>query len=106
IPGELLGAFVQLGLKVKNAKVTNIDLDKEKNFPSGKDPDYKAMQKIVQKSLNPPAPTTKPTVKPTKKPTTSTSKKPTPKKTATTPGTAENLADACAYNPSETGTGN
>ncbi|MFG1906805.1 LCP family protein [Kribbella sp. NPDC048928] len=105
IPGELLGAFVQLGLKVKNAKVTNIDLDKDKNFPSGKNPDYEAMQKIVQKSLNPPAPTTKPTVKPTKKPTSgATTKKPTP--TKTTPGTAENLADACAYNPSETGTGN
>jgi LCP family protein required for cell wall assembly len=104
IPQEILPAFIQLALKVKSAKVTNIDLDKNKNFPSGKNPDYAAMQQIIQKSLNPATAT--PTVKPTKKPTTGTTKKPTPAKTTPTPGTAQNLNDACAYNPNETGTGN
>ncbi|MFD7153569.1 LCP family protein [Kribbella sp. NPDC059898] len=104
IPQEILPAFIQLALKVKSAKVTNIDLDKNKNFPTGKNPDYTAMQQIIQNSLNPVAGT--PTPKPTNKPTTGTTKKPTPAKTTPTPGTAQNLADACAYNPNETGTGN
>jgi LCP family protein required for cell wall assembly len=101
IPQELLGAFVTLGMKVKSAKVTNIDLDKNKNFPSGKNPDYEAMQEIVHKALNPVA--TKPSTKPTKKPTAgTTTKKPTttPKSTPT-PGAAENLNDACAYHPTK-----
>ncbi|MFC6157718.1 LCP family glycopolymer transferase [Kribbella jiaozuonensis] len=109
IPQEILPAFIQLGLKVKNAKVSNIDLDKNKNFPTGKNPDYTAMQEIIQKALaaqtNPVAST--PTVKPTKKPTSgTTTKKPTAPKTTVTPGAAENLNDACAYNPSQTGNGN
>ncbi|WP_329004873.1 LCP family protein [Kribbella sp. NBC_00709] len=105
IPQEILGAFTQLGLKVKNAKVTNIDLDKNKNFPTGKNPDYTAMQEIIQKSLSAQTNPVASTPKPTKKPTTgTTTKKPTPTKTTpTTPGTAENLNDACAYNPSQTG---
>jgi polyisoprenyl-teichoic acid--peptidoglycan teichoic acid transferase len=106
IPLDILGAFTQLALKVKNAKVTNIDLDKSKNFPTGQNPNYSAMREIIQKALSaqtkPVAST--PTVKPTKKPTSGTTKKPTPTKTTpTTPGTAENLNDACAYNPSQTG---
>jgi LCP family protein required for cell wall assembly len=104
IPQEILGAFVQLGLKVKNAKVTNIDLDKNKNFPTGKNPDYTAMQEIIQKALTAQTNPVASTVKPTKKPTAGTStKKPTPAKTTATPGAAENLNDACAYNPSQTG---
>jgi LCP family protein required for cell wall assembly len=104
IPQEILGAFIQLGLKVKNAKVTNIDLDKNKNFPTGKNPDYTAMQEIIQKALTAQTNPVASTVKPTKKPTAGTStKKPTPSKTTATPGAAENLNDACAYNPSQTG---
>jgi LCP family protein required for cell wall assembly len=104
IPQELLGAFIELGLKVKNANVTNVDLDKNKNFPTGKNPDYTAMQEIVQKAI---APKTKsvastPTVKPTKKPSAGTTRK-TPQKPAATPGSTQNLNDACAYNPSQTG---
>ncbi|MGW6283243.1 LCP family protein [Kribbella sp. NPDC055071] len=103
IPQEILPAFIQLGLKVKSAKVTNVDLDKNKNFPTGKNPNYTAMREIIQNAI---APKTKPVastpstpVKTTKKPTTKT----TPK-TTTTPGAAENLNDACAYDPSQTGT--
>ena len=53
IPQEILPAFIQLGLKVKGAKVTNVDLDKNKNFPTGKNPDYTAMQEIIQKAIAP-----------------------------------------------------
>jgi LCP family protein required for cell wall assembly len=106
IPQEILPAFIQLALKVKSAKVTNIDLDKNKNFPTGKNPDYAAMQQIIQKAIAPktaPVAST-PTVKPTKAPTSGSTKRPTtPSKTTTTPGAAENLNDACAYNPSQTG---
>jgi LCP family protein required for cell wall assembly len=106
VPGEILGAFAQLALKVKNAKVTNIDLDKNKNFPTGKNPDYTAMQALIQKAIapktNPVAST--PTTSPTKKPSSGTTKRPTtPPKTTATPGAAQNLNDACAYNPSQTG---
>jgi LCP family protein required for cell wall assembly len=106
IPQDILASFIQLALKVKNAKVTNIDLDKNKNFPTGKNPDYEAMREIIQKAIapktNPVAST--PSVKPTKKPTSSTTtKRPTTPKTTATPGEAQNLNDACAYNPSQTG---
>ena len=47
IPQEVLPAFVELGLKVKNAKVANVDLDKKKNFPNGRNPDYEAMAELV-----------------------------------------------------------
>ncbi len=108
IPLDILGAFTQLALKVKNAKVTNIDLDKNKNFPTGKNPDYEAMREIIQKAITP---STKPVASTpsstaTKKPSSSsTTKKPSTPKPAVTPGAAENLSDACAYNPAETGTG-
>ena len=51
IPQEILPAFIELGLKVKGAKVTNVDLDKKKNFPSGQNPDYEAMAQIVQNAI-------------------------------------------------------
>ncbi|MGZ0152977.1 LCP family protein [Kribbella sp. WER1] len=92
IPQELLPAFVQLGLKVKKADVTNIDLNKDKNFPTGKNPDYTAMRAIITNALNP-HPGTTPT---TRKPTT---RKPTTKPTTTKPTTTQNLNDACAYHP-------
>ncbi|TCC40241.1 LCP family protein [Kribbella speibonae] len=108
IPQEILPAFIQLGLKVKNAKVANIDLDKDKNFPSGKNPDYEAMREIIQKAISPKtapvASTPTATKKPTTAPTSGSTKRPTtPPKTTATPGAAENLNDACAYNPSQTG---
>ncbi|MEU8222670.1 LCP family protein [Kribbella sp. NPDC048915] len=114
IPLDILPAFTQLGLKVKGAKVSNIDLDKSKNFPSGKNPNYEAMREIVQKALAPKpgkAPSKKPTDpstnSPTKSPTSSTTtKRPntsTSPKSTPTPGEEQNLADACAYNPKQTG---
>jgi anionic cell wall polymer biosynthesis LytR-Cps2A-Psr (LCP) family protein len=85
IPQNLLGQLVGLGERVKSAKITNIDLDKKKNFPNGRNPDYAAMREIVAKALA--AKTT-----PVSKPTT----KPTKHKPATDPG---DLESSCAYNP-------
>jgi LCP family protein required for cell wall assembly len=98
IPQEVLPAFVQLGLKVKNAKVTNVDLDKRKNFPNGRNPNYEGMREIVTKAT-----------KPKSKPVTATSPKPggTPSSKRPTasaspaPGEQEDLKDACAYHPDE-----
>ena len=97
IPQEILPAFIDLGLKVKRAKVSNVDLDKDKNFPSGKNPDYEAMRELVQKAIDPKAstePTTTPSTTPTKKPTSGKTTTATPK-----PGGTEDLSDACAYHP-------
>ncbi|MFI5710557.1 LCP family protein [Kribbella sp. NPDC051620] len=103
IPGDILGDFIQLGLKVKNANVTNVDLDKSKNFPTGQNPNYEAMRELVQKAIQP---KTKPVAStPSAKPSTSTTKKPGKKPTTTKPpaGEPQNLADACAYDPTQTG---
>jgi LCP family protein required for cell wall assembly len=89
VPQDMLANFVTLGQKVKSAKIVNVDLDKKKNFPNGRNPNYAAMRTIVDKAIHPATPTTptrKPTVKPTTRPTTK-------------PAQAEDLTDACAYNP-------
>ncbi len=103
IPADILQAFIELGLKVKNANVANVDLDKSKNFPSGQNPKYEAMRELVQKAIQPKTlpvastpskkPSTTPTKKPTKKPTSSTTKPPA--------GQPQNLNDACAYDPNQ-----
>jgi LCP family protein required for cell wall assembly len=102
IPSDILADFIELGLKVKNANVTNVDLDKSKNFPTGQNPNYEAMRELVQQAIQP---KTKPVAStPSSKPSTSTTKKPG-KKTSTKPpaGQPQNLADACAYDPTQTG---
>ncbi|NUS00032.1 MAG: LCP family protein, partial [Kribbellaceae bacterium] len=86
IPQELLPALIQLGLKVKKAGVSNIDLDKDKNFPTGRDPNYAAMRAIVRNAL---APATHRATT-----TTTTTKK---------PAATQNLNDACAYHPEANG---
>ncbi|GAA1707329.1 hypothetical protein GCM10009745_63960 [Kribbella yunnanensis] len=92
IPQTILPAFVTLGQRIKNGAITNIDLDKKKNYPSGRNPNYAAMRQLIQQHLNPPTKPAPP--KPTApKPTAPATRKPTPK--PTTP----DLAEACAYNP-------
>jgi LCP family protein required for cell wall assembly len=95
IPQEILPAFVELAMKVKGAKVTNIDLDKKRNFPTGKNPDYEAMAKIVQNAISGKKPVATTTGTPTKKP--SNGKPVTPVKPPA--GGTEDLSDACAYHP-------
>ena len=85
IPQNLLPQFVSLGQRVKSAKITNIDLDKKKNFPNGRNPNYAAMREIVAKAL---APKTTPVAKPTSKTTTH--------KPSTDTG---DLDSSCAYDP-------
>lgn len=103
VPEKLLAHLVGLGQKVKSAKISNIDLDKKKNYPNGRNPNYAGMRAIVQNALSPqprptaPAPTT--TRRPSTKPTTQPTTRPTTQPTAT-PTASDNLADACAYNPS------
>jgi LCP family protein required for cell wall assembly len=102
IPQEILPAFVELGLKVKTAKVSNVDLDKDKNFPNGRHPDYAAMREIVAKATRPkttPVAAT-PSSPTTKKPTTGKTTAATPK-----PGGTQDLTDACAYHPTKAPTG-
>jgi hypothetical protein len=90
---------------VKNANVANVDLNKSKNFPTGQRPNYEAMRELVKTAISPKSkpvastpsskPSTSPTKKPTKKPSSATSKPPA--------GQPQNLNDACAYDPSQTG---
>ncbi|MFB6723566.1 LCP family protein [Kribbella sp. NPDC056345] len=87
IPQTILPAFVTLGQRIKNAPITNIDLDKQKNYPNGRNPKYDAMRQLIQRHLNPPAKPAAP------KPTAPSTRKPTPKPTA------PDLNEACAYHP-------
>jgi LCP family protein required for cell wall assembly len=94
IPRQLMGSFVTLGQRVKTAKITNIDLDKQKNFPNGRNPNYAGMRAIVAAALNPVRRTTSvPRKLTTAGPSTSTQPKPA----------ADDLTSACAYNPGPPG---
>jgi LCP family protein required for cell wall assembly len=53
IPLELAPAFVELGLKVKDAKVKSVVFRSSDRFYSG-DPDFDYMREVVQKTLRPP----------------------------------------------------
>jgi hypothetical protein len=89
-----MGSFVTLGQRVKTAKITNIDLDKQKNFPNGRNPNYAGMRAIVAAALNPVRRTTSvPRKLTTAGPSTSTQPKPA----------ADDLTSACAYNPGPPG---
>ncbi|MEV0282599.1 LCP family protein [Kribbella sp. NPDC050820] len=101
VPEKLVPHLVGLGQKVKSARISNIDLDKKKNYPNGRNPNYAGMRAIVQNALTPQpkprptAPATTTTRRPTTQPTTKPSTRP-----AATPTTSDNLTEACAYNPS------
>ena len=95
IPQKLVGPLVTLGERVKTAKISNIDLDKKKNFPNGRNPNYAAMREIVAEALNPKRTTPRRTT--TTKPSTATQPKPT-----TTPDDGD-LTSACAYKPGPPG---
>ena len=89
VPQNMLANFIGLGQKVKSAKIVNVDLDKKKNFPNGRNPNYAAMRAIVDKALHPATARTTPTTPRTK-----------PTKKATKPAAnSGDLADSCAYNP-------
>jgi len=79
IPIDLAPAFVELALKVKDAKTKSVVFKASENFYSG-DPDFDWVQSVVQKSLDPP--------------------KRNPKK-AKPDNPSEDAKDVCAYNPEE-----
>ncbi|ADB35941.1 cell envelope-related transcriptional attenuator [Kribbella flavida DSM 17836] len=93
LPQTLLGDLVGLGVKVKSAKITTIDLNKKKNFPNGRNPNYPAMRALVAKALGG-RPAAASTPRPTSRPTTTRG---TPTVKPSTP--TEDLSDACAYRP-------
>ncbi|MER7246821.1 LCP family protein [Kribbella sp. NPDC000426] len=101
IPQKLLGDFVTLGERVKTAKIANIDLDKKKNFPNGRDPNYAGMREIVAKALSPKATTPRRTT--TTRPSTATQPKPTTQSKPTTKPDDGDLSSACAYKPGPPG---
>jgi polyisoprenyl-teichoic acid--peptidoglycan teichoic acid transferase len=96
VPQKLLPHFLTLGQKVKTAKITNIDLDKKRNYPNGRNPNYAAMRTLVQTALNP-SPKPRPTT------TRPTATRPSTTKPTTKPSTPVTLTEACAYNPGSPG---
>jgi LCP family protein required for cell wall assembly len=103
IPLDLLPAFVELGLKVKDAKVKSVVFKTSDKFFSD-DPDFAWMQETVDKALHPrrhrqgggsgDAPTDAPTDEPTDTPTDEPTDEPTED-----PGAAVNARNSCAYEP-------
>lgn len=104
IPGALLPAFVDLSMKVKEAKVTSIAFTNKLIHPW--DPDYDLIHSMVHKALDQSTSGgaaggqagkgAKPAADPTKTPATASPKP------VESPG-AEELADACAYSPAGAG---
>ncbi|TCM37874.1 LCP family protein [Kribbella sp. VKM Ac-2568] len=101
IPQDLLPAFLDLGLKVKSAKVSEVPLDGRELKFAYPHPDYEGLRATVAAALAPKPATPTTPVKPR---TTATPVTPRPG-TSTTPGTTTptaDLADACEYHPVET----
>jgi hypothetical protein len=76
VPADLMPAFGDLALKVKDKKVKSIAFVSSDKFFSG-DPDYAWMQSVVAKALGPH----------------------TPSGPKDDPGTAVTADDACGYHP-------
>ncbi|HSK25711.1 MAG TPA: LCP family protein [Jiangellales bacterium] len=67
IPEDLLPAFIELSLRVKDAQVTSLPFTSE--VINTGNPDYALMQQMVQQALNPPPPAPSPTDAATDEPT-------------------------------------
>ncbi|MEU4393394.1 LCP family protein [Kribbella sp. NPDC023855] len=115
ITEDLLPAFLQLGLKVKSAKVSEVPLDGRKLKFAYPHPDYDGLRATVAAALSgTPAPTTPgattrprktapvtPAV-PSSKPTTRPTTEPTGPATGKPSTGQADLADACGYHPEQT----
>ncbi len=117
IPQQVLEPLVSLSLKVKDARITRLVFSPGKNGYDFNDPDFDVMRQSVQDAINnrPGQPSTNPSVTPgvTDTPTEDDSEEPSQApSTSNTPsgGTsaspeptlvdgAQQVADACAYNP-------
>ncbi|GAA1110637.1 hypothetical protein GCM10009630_04620 [Kribbella jejuensis] len=100
IPQKVLGQLVVVGERVKNAKITNVDLDKKKNFPTGRNPNYAGMRAIVAQAINPARRTTTPVPRRT---TTTTPSTIATQPRVTTKPPAGDLTSECAYHPGPPG---
>lgn len=107
IPQQVLEPMVSLSLKVKDAKTTRLVFSPGKNGYDYNDPDFDVMRESVQDAIANPSgrPSINPSVKPkaTGTPTTSSPVAPSPKASASPEPTlvegAQQVSDACAYNP-------
>jgi LCP family protein required for cell wall assembly len=104
IPLSLVPAFVELALKVKDAKVRSVVFKTSAKFFSS-DPDFTWMQETVAKAINPKIELEEPgtpTEDPTDEPSDEPSEEPTDDPTdepEDDPATAVDARDSCAYQP-------
>jgi LCP family protein required for cell wall assembly len=77
IPRQLLPAFVELGLRMKDAKITSVVFESSERFYSG-DPDFAWMRETAAKAIDPP---------------------PRDDRPRTDPGRPRDTEDQCAYQP-------
>ena len=111
IPQEVLALIAQLAVKVKDASITRLAFVQGQNGFNAGNPDFTLTRTRVQDAITPPTHTSEPTATTTPTETPSTTKpSPTPTK-QTSPeqpqpsdapaSTAEQVTNACAYNPQE-----
>jgi polyisoprenyl-teichoic acid--peptidoglycan teichoic acid transferase len=104
IPIELLPAFVELGLKVKDAKVKSVVFKRSDKFFSG-DPDFEWMHEAVARAIEPkPAKSGTPAQTPSQTPDQTPGDAPTGTPTGEPtlePGAAVDAQDSCGYQPAE-----
>jgi hypothetical protein len=102
IPADLMPAFVELALRVKDASVRSVVFRSSDEFFPG-DPDFEWLRSAVRKALKPPRRDRPPRdagagSTPAPSPTPSGSS-PVPTPTPAEPGQAVEAEDACAYDP-------
>ncbi|SDD67481.1 LCP family protein [Nocardioides lianchengensis] len=105
IPLDLVPAFVELALKVKDANVRSVVFKRSDKFFSG-DPDFAWMHETVTRAIKPRSatPTESPSESPSGSPSESPSGTPSGSPTATPseePGAAVDARDSCGYEPVE-----
>ena len=113
IPQEVLALVAQLAVKVKDASVSRLAFVNGENGFASANPDFTLTRTRVHDAITPPTHTSEPTTTTTPTETPNTTK-PSPTPTTTTPpeqpsapptaapaSTAEQVTNACAYNPQE-----
>ena len=112
IPRNVLSPVTQLAVKVKDASVSRLAFVNGENGFVSANPDFTLTRTRVHDAITPPTHTTEPTATTTPTETPSTTK-PSPTPTTNTPpeqpsatptataSTAEQVTNACAYNPQE-----
>lgn len=95
IPQDLLSAFVDLSLQIKDARTTSVVFDNSVITPA--DADYDLIRDAVREAINPqPPPAGQPSAEPT---TGSPSSSAPPAGKTQAPPSAQSLESSCAYDP-------